>query len=171
VSDDEALQRRPELDALPAVVGPVPVVVFDRLLNVVLASQLAERLYVAFRVGENLARFTFLDGEVHPELDDWPRKTRQVAAMLRECSGVDAGDAPLIALVGELSSLSREFATAWAAEAVERPTDVFEFRHPDEGRLRLRYHLLRGPGRGVDTVAIWHAEDLASLAGLRSLDT
>ena len=47
MSDDEAPQRRPELDALPAVVGPVPVVVFDRLLNVVLASQLAERLFIS----------------------------------------------------------------------------------------------------------------------------
>lgn len=168
--DDEAARRRSELDVLLRAPGPLPMVVFDRLLTVVLTSALAERLYGAFRVGSNLARFTFLDGEVHPELADWRRKTRQVAAMLRESAGGDGEDEALVALVGELSSLSRDFASAWAEEVAERRSDVFEFRHPDVGPLRLRYHLLRGGGRSTDTVAVWHAEDATSLARLRALD-
>jgi hypothetical protein len=172
VPDDATPRRGRDLDLLDAVLGPVPLVVFDRLLTVVVASELAGRVSPAFRVGHNLARFTFLDGDghLHPALGDWPRKTRQVAAMLRESSGVDDDDAALVALVGELASLSREFATAWAADPAERISDVFEFVHPDVGALRLRYHLLRGPRRGADTIAIWHAADAASLLGLRALD-
>lgn len=161
---------RREPDLLQSTVGPAPLVVFDRLLTVVGATELAERVYSAFRVGRNLARETFLDGDVHPELPDWPRKTLQVAAMLRACSSGMENDAGLVGLVGELSSLSREFARAWAADARERETDVFEFMHAEHGSLRLRYHLLRGPRRGADTVAVWHAADAASLLGLRAIE-
>ena len=168
--DDDPSPGGRELDLLRSTVGPAPLVVFDKLLTVVSATELAGRVYSAFRVGRNLARFTFLEGDVHPDLPDWSRKTLQVAAMLRACSAGMEHDPGFVGLVGELSSLSRDFANAWAAEAVERRSDVFEFRSSDYGALRLRYHLLRAPRRGADTLAIWHAADAASLLGLRAID-
>ncbi|MEV0411714.1 helix-turn-helix transcriptional regulator [Streptomyces sp. NPDC050448] len=99
----------------------------------------------------NMARLVFLDSHTRALYADWPGKARAVVGSLRLVAGRHPEDAMLHALVGELSSRSREFATMWADHRVRACTVAsYEMRHPLVGALTvIQQTLSHGPGPNV----------------------
>ncbi|RBY80779.1 helix-turn-helix transcriptional regulator [Blastococcus sp. TF02A-26] len=121
----------------------------------------------------NFARFQFLD----PQADDFYLDRQAAAdvtvALLRAEAGRRPHDAPLRELVGELSTVSAEFRTRWAAHDVRIHHDgVKQFRHPVVGELELTYGTFDMPPEdgSVLRLTIYTAEPgSASEDGLRLL--
>ncbi|GAA2228943.1 hypothetical protein N1031_05960 [Herbiconiux moechotypicola] len=153
------------IDSLPVH----PAFVYDRHLTVVASNAAAVVVAPGFAVGSNLARFTFLPSTADTNARDWSAKRDQVAALLRESLHRHLEDEKYLDLVGELATLSPDFASAWAAEPASSPAGEFVFSSPVVGEFLLRYHLFPLAGRSGETLAIWHAPDLAGEEALRRL--
>ncbi|MER5713884.1 helix-turn-helix transcriptional regulator [Streptomyces sp. NPDC002132] len=109
----------------------------------------------------NFARYYFLDPGSRDFVDDWDRATALTAALLRAEAGRCPNDKGLRGLVGELSTLSGEFRTLWAAHDVRiHHGGVKRFRHPDAGPLELTYQPLDLPlsAREAHALTIYTAE-------------
>ena len=94
----------------------------------------------------NFARFQFLD----PAADDYYLDRGAAAdvtvALLRAEAGRRPHDTALRELVGELSTVSEEFRTRWAAHDVRiHHNGTKQFRHPVVGDLELGYYTLDLP--------------------------
>ena len=77
---------------------------------------------------------------------DWEGAANITVALLRAEAGRHPHDAQLRELVGELSTLSEEFRTRWAAHNVRIHHDGAKpFHHPVVGALDLGYHTLDLP--------------------------
>ncbi|WP_235029828.1 helix-turn-helix transcriptional regulator [Nonomuraea solani] len=88
----------------------------------------------------NFARYYFLDPGSHHFFVDWDDGADVTAALLRAEAGREPHDRALRELVGELSTLSSEFRTRWAAHDVRiRHEGVKSLQHPEVGRLELTY--------------------------------
>ncbi|MEV0235824.1 helix-turn-helix transcriptional regulator [Nonomuraea sp. NPDC050786] len=129
----------------------------------------------------NVARYIFLDPGAHDFYVDWEAAAVITAALLRAEAGREPHDRALRELVGELSTLSPDFRTMWAAHDVRlRHDGIKRLRHPEVGRLELTYQSLNLPmsHRAVHDLTIYTAEPgttsedrlklLASLAATRS---
>jgi transcriptional regulator with XRE-family HTH domain len=66
----------------------------------------------------NFARFQFLDPRAHDYYSDWESAANITVALLRTEAGRAPYDKDLRELVGELSTVSEEFRTRWAAHDV-----------------------------------------------------
>src|SRR3712207_6625006 len=66
----------------------------------------------------NFARFQFLDPRARDYYEDWDKAANTTVALLRTEAGRDPSDRDLRDLVGELSTVSAEFRTRWAAHDV-----------------------------------------------------
>ncbi|WP_329439444.1 helix-turn-helix transcriptional regulator [Streptomyces canus] len=109
----------------------------------------------------NFARYYFLDDASHDFVDDWDRAADITVALLRAEAGRYPGDKALRALVGELSTVSTEFRTQWAAHNVRiHHGGVKRFHHPDAGLLELTYQPLDLPmsAREAYSLTIYTAE-------------
>jgi transcriptional regulator with XRE-family HTH domain len=107
----------------------------------------------------NSARFVFLDPRAREFYVDWSRAASDVAAILRYAAGRDPYDRELADLVGELSTQSDEFRTAWAAHNVRlHQTGVKDYHHPVVGDLTLTYNRLELSADPGLTITIWTAE-------------
>ena len=95
----------------------------------------------------NFARFQFLDPQARDYYDDWESAATITVALLRAEAGRHPQDTQLRELVGELSTVSDEFRTRWAAHDVRiHHAGAKQFRHPVVGALELVYHSLDLPG-------------------------
>ena len=94
----------------------------------------------------NFARFQFLDPRARDFYPDWEGAANITVALLRAEAGRFPGDAQLRELVGELSTVSEEFRTRWAAHNVRiHHNGAKRFRHPVVGVLDLGYYTLELP--------------------------
>jgi transcriptional regulator with XRE-family HTH domain len=103
-------------------------------------------LFDAPRRPANFARFQFLDPRARDFYPDWEGAANITVALLRAEAGRYPSDAQLRELVGELSTVSEEFRTRWAAHNVRiHHNGAKRFRHPVVGTLDLAYHTLDLP--------------------------
>ncbi|MGW5657827.1 helix-turn-helix domain-containing protein [Streptomyces humi] len=94
----------------------------------------------------NWARYYFLDPGAQHFVADWDQALTITAALLRAEAGRYPNDKALRELIGELSTLSTEFRTRWAAHDVRiHHGGVKSFHHPDAGLLELTYQPLDLP--------------------------
>ncbi|WP_329061055.1 helix-turn-helix domain-containing protein [Streptomyces sp. NBC_01429] len=135
--------------------GDVPALVSGRRSDVLAWNRMGHALFASHvdpggpadpANRPNLARLIFLDPHTRALYADWPSKARAVVENLRMTAGRHPDDAPLAALVGELTMRSTEFAALWADHRVS-PCDsaVFEMRHPLVGSLTVTQQSLRPP--------------------------
>jgi transcriptional regulator with XRE-family HTH domain len=94
----------------------------------------------------NFARFQFLDPRAHEYYSDWEAAANITVALLRAEAGRRPHDTQLRELVGELSTVSEEFRTRWAAHDVRiHHNGAKHFNHPVVGGLDLNYCTLELP--------------------------
>ncbi|MEW1837148.1 helix-turn-helix transcriptional regulator [Nonomuraea angiospora] len=138
-------------------------------MDVVAANSLARAVFAPwFRSGTtdkrgrpNVARYIFLDPGAHDFYVDWETAAVTTAALLRAEAGREPHDRALRELIGELSTLSPDFRTMWAAHDVRiRHDGIKRLRHPEVGRLELTYQSLNLPmsNRAVHDLTIYTAE-------------
>ena len=147
----------------------VPAFLRDRHLTVIAANPLAMAVSPSFRPGLNLARSTFIDSAFERDAPCWPEVTGQVAAMLRDSLEQHDEDSRFRDIVGELSTRSSDFATAWAGEERPLTTGTAEFRLEGIGLLSLSYRQLWVAEDHDDVLMVWRARDAASRRGLARL--
>lgn len=104
-----------------------------------------------------------IEYEVHSKdfFVDWDAATVATAALLRAEAGREPHDRALRELIGELSTLSPEFRSQWAAHDVRiRHDGIKRLQHPDVGELELTYQSLDLPlsHRAVHDVTLYTAE-------------
>jgi transcriptional regulator with XRE-family HTH domain len=88
----------------------------------------------------NIARYHFLDPAARHFFVDWDAAAGATAALLRAEAGREPHDRTLRELIGELSTLSPEFRTLWAAHDVRiRHDGSKRLQHPEVGRIELIY--------------------------------
>jgi transcriptional regulator with XRE-family HTH domain len=109
----------------------------------------------------NLARFIFLDPGARDFYVDWDAAAGATAALLRAEVAREPRDRALRELIGELSTLSPEFRTWWAAhDVLIRHAGIKRLRHPEAGHLELTFQSLDLPisGRALHDLIIYTAE-------------
>jgi len=126
------------------------------------ANQLARALYAPVladpRRPANNARFVYLDPAARDFFTDWDRAADDIAAMLRSEAGSNPHDKPLIELIGELSTQSKEFRTRWAAHNVRfHRTGHKRLRHPVVGALDLDFEAMEFPAHPGLTLLVYTA--------------
>lgn len=137
--------------------------------DIVAANALARALFAPmFESGTvdkhgrpNLARYIFLDPGAPDFYVDWDAAGIATAALLRAEVGREPRDPALRELVGELSTLSPEFRSRWAAhDVLMRHDGVKRLQHPDVGGLELTFQSLDLPlpGRAVHGLVTYTAE-------------
>ncbi|MEU6715774.1 helix-turn-helix transcriptional regulator [Nonomuraea sp. NPDC046802] len=123
-------------------------------LDIVATNALARALFAPMfeseTVGEdgrpNFARYYFLDRGSHHFVAAWDSAAGTTVALLRAEAGRYPQDKALRELIGELSTVSAEFRTRWAAHNVRiHHGGVKRFHHPDAGSLELTYQPLDLP--------------------------
>ena len=118
----------------------------DVLATNTLGRALHSPMFEGPRRPANFARFQFLDPRSHDYYQDWEGAANVTVALLRAEAGRRPHDAQLRELVGELSTVSGEFRTRWAAHDVRIHHDgAKQFRHPVVGTLTLGYCTLDLP--------------------------
>ena len=145
----------------------VPALVSDSLSTYVASNLMARALYSPMFLDPapqatgrevNMARFVFLDPRSRDFFPNWDSGAEDLVAMLRLAAGAGPADTRLTALVGELSTRSREFSRLWARHDVRyvcRGEKVI--RHPVVGELRLAYEpmpLTTAPGMRMTAYAV-----------------
>jgi hypothetical protein len=82
------------------------------------------------------------------------------AAMLRLEAGRDPLNGDLTALIGELSTLSPQFRTDWAAQDVhQHRTGQKVYRHPEVGEVDITYDVFETPGEPGLSIATYSVEE------------
>jgi MmyB-like transcription regulator ligand binding domain len=134
-------------------------------MDVLAINALGRALYAPMfddeRRPANIARFNFLDPRARDFYPDWEGAATTTASLLRTEAGRAPHDKDLRELVGELSTVSEEFRTRWAAHTVRtHHAGAKQLRHPAVGRLDLVYHTLDLPteGSSVLHLTIYTAE-------------
>jgi transcriptional regulator with XRE-family HTH domain len=149
----ESLQRM--LDSIT-----VPAVAYNARQDIVGANLLGRAMFSQLFESDrpNLARYIFLDPRSQNFFDDWELACSLTAAMLRYTVGRDPLAADLTALIGELSALSPEFRSHWAAQDVhEHRHGRKRFHHPEVGALEADYDVLDIPGEPGVSVTTYTA--------------
>nr|WP_208383617.1 helix-turn-helix transcriptional regulator [Modestobacter marinus] len=123
--------------------------VANRRLDIVASNTLGRALHAPLfdpRGAANFARFQFLDPRAHDFYPDWSGAANVTVALLRAEAGRRPNDTQLRELVGELSTVSAEFRTRWAAHDVRiHHEGAKQFRHPVVGTLDLTYRTFEVP--------------------------
>ncbi|MGY1813415.1 helix-turn-helix transcriptional regulator [Blastococcus sp. SYSU D00820] len=121
----------------------------DILATNTLGWALHAPLFADPRRPANFARFQFLDPRAHDFYRDWEGAASITVALLRAEAGRRPYDAQLRELVGELSTVSEEFRTRWAAHDVRiHHNGAKQFHHPVVGTVDLDYCTLELPAEG-----------------------
>ena len=174
-STGRARQRRPRAGRAALRPGvqwlldsmTVPALVADSLSTYVASNLMARALYSPMFLDPapqatgrevNMARFVFLDPRSRDFFPNWDSGAEDLVAMLRLAAGAGPTDPRLTALVGELSTRSREFSRLWARHDVRyvcRGEKVI--RHPVVGELHLAFEpmpLTTAPGMRMTVYAV-----------------
>ncbi|WP_432194261.1 helix-turn-helix transcriptional regulator [Streptomyces sp. bgisy027] len=109
----------------------------------------------------NIARYIFLDSSSEDFFVDWEAAAVLTVALLRAEAGREPHDRALRDLVGDLSTLSPEFRSQWAAHDVRiHHSGTKRLQHPDVGRMELTYRSMDLPlsHRAVHDLTIYTAE-------------
>jgi hypothetical protein len=122
----------------------------ERRLDIVATNTLGRALHFPLfdnpRRQANFARFQFLDPRARDFYPDWEGAATITVALLRAEAGRRPHDAQLRELVGELSTVSEEFRTRWAAHDVRiHHNGAKQFNHPVVGTVDLTYCTLELP--------------------------
>jgi transcriptional regulator with XRE-family HTH domain len=138
-------------------------IVANGRMDILAANTLGRALYAGVFVDPraNIARFQFLDPRARDFHPDWDGAANTTVALLRTEAGRDPHDKDLRELVGELSTVSEEFRTRWAAHNVRiHRTGIKQFHHTAVGTLDLVYHSVALPteDRGELTLTAYTAE-------------
>jgi hypothetical protein len=148
----------------------VAATLIDRHLNVSGSSRLAQALFPSLRIGTNLAREMFLEvipGRAYASAEDL---SYQVVAALHASLAWHEDDAEFEKIVGELSAMSREFSTAWAADRQPlRSNGVLQATHRSVGDLSIRYQLLELASGSNGVLIVWRGADPESESALSRL--
>jgi transcriptional regulator with XRE-family HTH domain len=134
---------------LDSITGSAAFVANGRL-DIVASNSLGWALHAPLfdnpRRAANFARFQFLDPRAQDFYPSWAGAANVTVALLRAEAGRRPHDAQLRELVGELSTVSEEFRTRWAAHDVRiHHNGAKQFRHPVVGALDLTYCTLDLP--------------------------
>jgi transcriptional regulator with XRE-family HTH domain len=126
------------------------------------ANRMARALYAPLFAGPrrpvNNARFIYLDPAARDFFADWDRAADDIAAMLRSEAGHNPYDKHLVELIGELSTLSEDFRTRWAAHNVRfHRTGRKRLRHPVVGTLDLDFEAMEFPAHPGLTLLVYTA--------------
>ena len=174
-STGRARQRRPRAGRAALRPGvqwlldsmTVPALVADSLSTYVASNLMARALYSPMFLDPapqatgrevNMARFVFLDPRSRDFFPNWDSGAEDLVAMLRLAAGAGPTDPRLTALVGELSTRSREFSRLWARHDVRyvcRGEKVIQ--HPVVGELHLAFEpmpLTTAPGLHMTVYAV-----------------
>ena len=162
-ADGSTLRPRMQwiLDSMSA-----PALVEDSLSTYVASNLMGRALYSPLFIdpmpqagqNANMARFMFLDPRSHDFFPNWASGAEDLVAMLRLAVGAGPTDERLTALVGELSTRSRDFSELWARHDVRylcRGEKVVH--HPVVGELHLAYEpmpLTTAPGLRMTVYAV-----------------
>ncbi|MDW6059093.1 helix-turn-helix transcriptional regulator [Streptomyces sp. FXJ1.4098] len=137
----------------------------DLVATNALARALFAPMFTSHTVDErgrpNFARYYFLDAASHDFVDDWDGAAGASTALLRAEADRYPNDKALRELVGELSTVSAEFRTRWAAHDVRiHHGGVKRFHHPEAGSLELIYQPMDLPvsAREAHSLIIYTAE-------------
>ncbi|MEY9855992.1 transcriptional regulator with XRE-family HTH domain [Catenulispora sp. GAS73] len=159
---------RPTVQRILDSMSTAPAYVRNRRLDILAANRLGEALLAPIlatptsttpRRPPNVARFMFLDPAAVDYYLDWERMAAGTVAILRAEVGRDPHDKPLTELVGELSTRSDHFRTAWVAHNVlVHRTGVKRIHHPVVGDLTLAYEALELPADTGLTMMAYTAE-------------
>lgn len=139
------------------VIG-LPAFVENRYFDVLAANRLATALSPRVRPGANRLRAMFLDEErgLH---SDWDNEAAVMVAQFRGLVGTELHDAPVSALVEELSRASDAFAQAWNRHDVDPILGVStRLDHPDVGQVTLRREGYPVPGGSGQLLVVHFAE-------------
>ena len=184
-----AAQLQPRVQWMLDTMTGSAVFVANGRLDILAANTLGRVLHSPMfddpRRQPNFARFQFLDPRSRDFYQDWESAATVTAALLRAEAGRRPHDTELRELVGELSTVSEEFRTRWAAHDVRiRHDGAKQFHHPVVGTLDLGYCTLALPAEdrsdlrltiytatpgsasedGLKVLASWAATQAASAA-------
>ncbi|MBP2326878.1 transcriptional regulator with XRE-family HTH domain [Kibdelosporangium banguiense] len=136
-----------------------PAVIIDDCYNIVAANHLGRAIYAGHQHSDNLARLLFLDPDGRTFFRDWTKVASTTVAAIRAAAAHDSDNSDLMALVGELTVRSTEFANRWAkAEVQEKTSGTTCYHHPIVGDLELRYESLRPSGSAGLLLKVFRAE-------------
>ena len=153
------VQVRPRVQWLLDSMSSSAVIALNGRMDILATNALGRALYSPVfddpRRPANIARFQFLDPRARDYHPDWDGAANTTVAILRTEAGRDPHDKDLRELVGELSTLSEEFRTRWAAHNVRiHRTGIKTFHHPAVGTLDLVYHSTTLPTEGHEDLAM-----------------
>ncbi|MDN5727375.1 MAG: helix-turn-helix transcriptional regulator [Propionibacteriales bacterium] len=150
----------PELRQLVSAMMGTPALLLGRFQDVLDWNPEAHRLFAGHldvdaprnrRTRPNMVRMLFLDPEGRALYRDWQQQAAYSVSALRFAAGEFPNDGALRELVGELSTVSQEFAELWAKRTVRRCAGGSkQFRHPEFGDFDLDFESLdvpRQPGQ------------------------
>ncbi|MFJ8111637.1 helix-turn-helix transcriptional regulator [Streptomyces sp. NPDC096132] len=137
--------------------------------DVVASNSLARALHAPLFESEttdkrgrpNVARYIFLDPGSQQFFVDWEAAASVTTALLRAEAGREPHDRALRELIGELSTLSPDFRSQWAAHDVRiRHDGIKRLWHPEVGHLELTYQSLDLPlsHRAMHDLTLYTAE-------------
>lgn len=94
----------------------------------------------------NGTRYLFLDDRARLFYPDWEKTAREAVSGLRLMAGHDPSDRALMAMVGELATLSIEFRTWWGGHTVRTHfSGTKSIHHPVVGDMTLGFEVLALP--------------------------
>jgi transcriptional regulator with XRE-family HTH domain len=170
---------RPSLAVMIDSMGNVPAYVAGRRTDVLAWNRMAHALLAGHLDFEapgrpadrpNMARMLFLDPHTRELYADWNRRARNSVACLRLTAGCFPGDTALMALIGELTVNSPEFASLWATHPIQECTFTTErYQHPLVGALTLDEEVMQLPGDAGQRVVVINARPGSSSAAALGL--
>jgi len=128
---------------------PYPAMVLNRFVDVLALNQSGLALYarLGLHVGDNLTLALFLDPRSRDHYPDFDQVSAEAVANLRALAGASSSHPRLVALVGELSLGSPEFAALWAQNEVQAKSGgTKRIDVAGIGRLTLRWDSLAATG-------------------------
>ncbi|GII90494.1 helix-turn-helix transcriptional regulator [Sinosporangium siamense] len=136
-----------------------PALIFDRYLNQLAANPLGEALFDWMGEEANLVTAVFLRPPARTFYRDWEVIAENCVAALRSSTGGDLDDPALIALVGELSLKSVDFARLWSRYDVRSKTaETKRFHHHLVGDIELSYQSLSVNSSPGQQLVVYQAE-------------
>jgi hypothetical protein len=170
MSDSAEPVARDQVRLLIASWADIPAILVDRHLDVIESNALARALTDGFDRGMNIARYTFLNPEVDRSGRLWESVANQVAAMLRVSLEEHDQDRTFLGIVGELSTMSRDFSRAWADDSIPvSSAGEVPFPRTALGSLQLGFNLFRIPGDPDDVLIVFRGDTDESKAALSQL--
>jgi transcriptional regulator with XRE-family HTH domain len=151
----------------------MPAVVANRYEDVLAANPIARALSPEFTPGQNFLRWRLLDPAARELYVNWDEAVTSLVSGLRGLGGGYLDDAPMRALVADLSERSERFREVWHRAEVGYHFGIHHMRHPLVGDLYLYRHRLNAAYPGGDHVLMYRAEpgtdSARALEALRSL--